>query len=503
MPTPLRHLLLRQVAIVVLCLYVAWTVVITPRIGEPASWAFLIGMLLAAVTGLWGMRPVALRRAWAPLLLVGFWAIWAAMLPLTTRWSPGNREVGREVTGMTIVALISVALVLFSRGDPRLVRAFRWGWLALFLTTLIVAAWEITTMEHLLVTRQRTWDAPGRSPAATFINPNNYACVLVVMVGVSLQWASEKISRLAKVGLIACAVTSVGLIWQTASRSALLFALVQIVLAATLWASRRGWLTRARRWGTTHTLPAALAGLAAVVVVGATFLVPALARINPVLRMIRPADATSAASDDLRLALTKAGLRYSLQNPWRGTGAASFEDRLARDKPAGVFFLTNMHNGLLELLSQYGVFVAGPFLALLLLLAWRVIRPRVGGTPGSRRGSDPARGRGLAKGSSVVERRQTTTGATESGANTAAGAAVSTDVTGMRYLLAAMLVSVLMSSVAVSSTLTWPAWWLMVAHACALGWALSNVPAGNEPDSPTTTSRTAALGLESAPELAS
>ncbi len=456
MPTPLRHLLLRQVAIVVLCLYVAWTVVVTPRIGEPGSWVFLIGMVLAAVAGMWGMRPAALRRAWAPLLLVGFWVVWAAALPVTTRWSPGNREVGREVTGMAIVALISVALVLFSRGDPRVMKAFRWAWLALFLTTLVVAAWEITTMEHLLVTRQRTWDAPGRSPAATFINPNNYACVLVVMVGVSLQWASEKLSRLGRVGLIACAITAVGLIWQTASRSALLFALIQILLAAMLWASRRGWLARARGWVATHTLQAALAGLAAVLVVGATFLVPALARINPVLRMIRPADATSAASDDLRLALTKAGLRYFLQNPWRGTGAASFEDRLARDKPAGVFFLTNMHNGLLELLSQYGIFVAGPFLALLVFLAWRVIRPRVAGS-----------------------------------ASAASGTLASSEVTGMRYLLAAILVSVLMSSVAVSSTLTWPAWWLMVAHACALGWTLSNIPSPDPAGDPEATAAAA------------
>lgn len=433
----LSRLPIRTAAIVVLGTYVGWTVLLTPPMGAVVPWVWL-GLLLSL--GLTGIPGSGLLRSPAPLLLMLFWVVWAAMLPVTTAWAPGTRPVTREVMALASAAVVSVTLVLLSRGERAAVRAFEWLWLVVFLTTLVITGWEISTTEHLLVTRERIWEAPPRSPAATFINPNNYACVLVVVFGVATQWLSApRVQRWLRVLLGLVSAGSVALVVLTASRAALLALAVQLTLALLLWLTRAGHVATARRWGARHRAAAAGLGVLAAAVVAATVLVPALAARNPVLRMLLPRDADTAASDGLRLALTRTGLRYWRQNPWTGTGAGSFESRLNRERPPGVVVLTNMHNAFVELLSQYGLVVTAPFALLLLLLCWRVVR-RVNGSA-----HDPA--------------------------------TAGTDQVAMRFQLAAVLVGVIVAGLTVSSALTWTMWWVMIAHATVLAWAVHRRPA--------------------------
>lgn len=430
---------LRPAAIVALGLYVAWTVVATPPLGPVVPWVWLGLLALLGVLGIPGSR---LLRSPAPLLLLLFWAVWAATLPITTAWAPQARQVTRELWSLYSAVAISITLVLLSRGGRKglpVMRSFDIMWVAVFVTTLSIAVWEVVTTDHLLVTASRTWLPPPRSPAATFINPNNYACVLVVVMAIALLWATERrLSRLGRVLLVLVAAGCVGAAALTDSRAAYLAFAVQAGLALMLWVVRGGVVARFRKWAARHRLVAGGLVLAGLAVVAAPFVVPALAARNPLLFVLQPAYDDEAQSDALRLRLTKVGVRYWLDNPWFGTGAGSYEVRLSQDHPAGITMVTNMHNAFVELLAQYGSVVTLPFALLLAVLLWLVVRPMPrlpGGTPA------PATGH---------------------------------DATGLRYRLAALLVGIAVAGVTVSSALSWGVWWVMIAHATAIGWTLHN-----------------------------
>lgn len=428
--------------LVLVVLYSAWTVLVTPAIPVETHWRALAVAAGIGLLGLWGSH---LWRSAAAVFFLGFWAVWAFMLPITTAWGPGTRPVVREVEGMASGAVISVALVLLSRGGTDATRVFRWAWILVLVSTGTIAVWEVTTGQHFLVTSTRVWEAPERSPAATFINPNNYACVLALCIGLLLQWMSAVRKAGLRIVLGLLAAVSVALVVLTVSRAALLLVGVQVIIAAILALSRAGVTARMVAWLRQHR--AAGTGLFLLVAgsVAALFVVPQLARVNPVLRMLQPTDERVAAADTLRLELTRAGLRYFEQTPWTGTGAGSFEVLLTRERPQAVAILTNMHNSFVELLTQYGLVVTIPLALTFLACLWRVVK---GLLPHRVAGQDQATAR--------IQRRQ------------------GVDRAGLVAQLVSVLLTVVVAGLIVSSTLTWSLWWVMIANAVALAWALSN-----------------------------
>lgn len=430
-------------AMVVIGLLLAWQSQISLRLSGPARLAVLaLGVLavLVAVARLWRLRW------WRSPVVLTWWAWWAALaVAATLTWrslpigeTPVLGEVRavvsarEEIAQLGLGAAAASALLVLSRGERRGVRGFRWLWLAILVTTAPVALWEIRTDQHIVLSRwgEGVWNFTPHVPAATFTNPNNYACVLVAVVGALLGWSLAgmwgRASRWGAALLLAAAVFATWLVWATLSRGAFAAIAVQLVVAAVGLAAALGLGARLRA-SRAGRLGATVVGALLAVGLLASFVVPALAARNQLLRAPK---AGEEASDAQRIELIRAGLRYWRESPWLGTGPGTYEYHLATGRPVGVPDPTiNAHNAFVEILSQYGLLGTVPLALLVGVLGWYAVRP-------ARR-----------------ERALATCGISA------------------RVEIGALLVAFAVTGVVVSSALAMPLWCVMLAHATAVAWS--------------------------------
>lgn len=379
-------------AVVVLGLFAAWLGPYQYFVKGPLRYLGLAVVGVAALIAL-----AALPRAWPawrkpPVLAwVVAWAAWAlsAVVGLTRLprdWaSAGRSEVVLMAAAAALGTLLLVAHLatatgprgLFgdapaSRGPGRVANGFRWMWLAILVTTAPLAMWEITRGEHINVSPWGVgvWAFAG-SAAGPFANPNNFACVLLAVVGTLLAWSLDRIRWWWSALLVLAAASAAWLVWGTLSRAATAGVAAQLVIAVVGLGVSRGWWAALwrRRAG---RLLATVGALVMAGLVAAAFVVPSLAARNPLLRAPK---LDEAASDNLRLLLVENGLRYWSAAPLLGRGPASFEQIQSAEKPAGVPNpALNLHNGFVEIGTQYGLLAALPLAALLLVALWCGLR---------------------------------------------------------------------------------------------------------------------------------
>ncbi|MEP7159918.1 MAG: O-antigen ligase family protein [Dermatophilaceae bacterium] len=486
------HLLARigrlsPAALILLGLLLAWATQVSPRL--QGAWRFGAGALglcvgvvvlsAAASTQWWRSRTV-----WAWL---AFWMVWVATLPWTLRPASmptpdpigAAREAqqvaaglkypiqvpplsgGDEVTQLALAAAVTGAMLLLAGGTRRGVLAFRALWLAVLWSTAPVAIREVVADRHIITTKYDVWFFAPHTPAGPFQNPNNYACVLACAVGVLLVWVLDTSSRWWAGVLLASVALAAALEFTTGGRAALVAIVLQVLAALAVALRRRGLSGHASMGAGRSTWRRAVVVGAGVLVGSAlvvlALVVPALTSRNPLTRLFATGDGDAAAYDSLRFDLTRTGLRYWWEHPWLGTGAGTFETRLATELPHDVSNQTiNLHNAFVEILSQYGVVVFAPFALLLLVLAWRVVdkRPLRHRPPRSTRSRAPESPR---SGVLVAESR---------------GSAQGVRRANYRLELASLLMMIAVTGVVVSSALALPMWFVMIAHATHLGWAL-------------------------------
>ncbi|WP_169316258.1 O-antigen ligase family protein [Mobilicoccus pelagius] len=380
-------------------------------------WPVYLGLLVLGVaalagTGRWRRTPV-----WG---LPAFWFVGLGWMPYAWRVAPDPEWASREVLLLSYCAVLSTAALLLGRRAS--LAWWRRGWVLSLVLAGAVAVWEMTTAQHLWV---HPWPFQPRIAVATYGNPNNFGIVTLAMLVAVLAWRAESRSRAVRAGLGVAAVACAAFAILSESRSAVL----GLVLVALLDVSRRlaahPGLVRAtvaahRRVAATL---AVLVGMLAV----ASFVVPALAARNPLVRMIHAAlQPETAASDLFRVRVSLLGLRYWRESGFLGTGAGSFEPIMWNDPASGIEIEANLHNAFVELLMQYGVVVFAAFALLLLVLVrvwWTTrlaarLRPRVG--------------------------------------------IVRTELAGHLLVFAAL-------GLTASSALTLTVWWLVLANACACG----------------------------------
>ncbi|WP_162872755.1 O-antigen ligase family protein [Austwickia chelonae] len=411
--------------IVVAGLLLTWISQISLRV--KGLWLAPIGLLLLAVfvvtaACLWRLTW---WRSRSVILWVAFWVAWAVSATVTWNTQPGatGKAARSELSLMAASAAITGAMILLSRGTRAGQYGFRTLWVLVLATTAPVAVMEILYDEHIVVTRWVEWYFQPHIPAGTFSNPNNYACVLVAVTGTLLAWSLDRVPRWVGVVFLATAGATTWLIWTTLSRGAVGAVALQLVVVSIGIAARRGWWAAVRRSRTARWVAISLAS-ALGLLIAAAFLVPALADKNPLLRTPK---AGEEESDGLRINLIRAGLRYWESSPLFGTGPGTFEYRLGQEKPVGIEDLTiNAHNGFIEILSQYGLFVAIPFLALLAYCCRHTV--------------------GLH--------------------STAADA----EVVSRRVEIGCLLIALTVTGVVVSSSLALPMWFVMLAHVVTLSW---------------------------------
>ena len=432
-------------ALFVLVPVVAAGGLVTKPLNETGRTGLVFGLAAAA------SLPALWRSRWwrqpAPMLLALFWALFWALSPRALAAAPDGRLGRGELAGLAVCTFVSVAAVALSRGSRLGLQAFRWGWVVALLLTGGIGVWEVVSGRHLWTPEWAPWRfGDGSVISSTFINPNNFSDALVGMLaGVVALWVAAGTAgtgrKALRAVLASLAVFAVGLMLLTQSRGGL----VGVVVIGTLEVLRRRRVAvgaRALRVVLAeHRRAVAAAVLGILVLIAATFVVPTLAARNPLRATIALMFTDEQSrSDLLRVRLIRFALGYLRDSGWTGSGAGSFEPLFWNDPHRGALPATNLHNAFVELLTQYGVPVFAPYLALLVVLAAAL-------WPGRRTG----------------------------GRSTAAALdAASLNRLALRNELAGQLTAFALLGVTASSALEIPFWWLSLANAVALAWYLGS-----------------------------
>ncbi|WP_168583408.1 O-antigen ligase family protein [Gephyromycinifex aptenodytis] len=438
--------LLRLSAIAFTFLVTALFVAVYQLLGPTAPWLIYGGAAFAGLLCVPGARPY--RNA-AVVALVGLWACFAATAAEATLWNPTWKIVINDTRGFTAAALITVGITLMSRGRLQSAVALRALWLAVFALSAPMGIWEMLSGEHPLRPATSPWTGPPHSPSSYFVNPNNYAVILVVTIGIALLWLTERTSRWWRICLLLATLVASILLWQTQSRAGVAGALVAALGAGLLAAGRAGLLARGAHWRRRHPFALRIVGAGAALALLCAFAIPSLAARNPVLSLLLPGDADTVRSDSARLALIRHGIDFWRTSPWTGIGAARYEWALAAVDHPDVPRVLPAHNGFVELLAERGLAMAAPLAVLLVVLAWRAIRPAQGVTRRDPQHSEP-------------------------GAAFVTGRPRHLDERGGRCLLALYLAGFALAGVVVSSPLMWFPWWLLLASATSTSWWLDS-----------------------------
>ncbi|GAB47103.1 O-antigen ligase family protein [Mobilicoccus pelagius] len=402
---------LRTVVLALLGLYAVWAPMVH------LGWAQAQILYGAAL----GFGVIALSRgswpraALPPLILyLAHWAVLWATHDHWAAWDTTHTRAVQETYALRACALNSVGAAALAGARRFGVRSVRRLWALIGGTLLVMATGEVLTRTHF--SPGGPYAPPAFSPAGPFGNPNNLACVLVVVLGLVLGRMSERLTILRRVFLALVATLTLTLVVLTLSRAAVAATAVVSLSAAVLAASRS---PRGRRL----LRPRRLRTRARVALVAA-MATPALVAAAALWRIVATTGDEQARSDGLRATLVRLALDHWHHEPWLGIGGGRFE-MLLRDEHPEVGHVLPVHNTFVELLTEYGLVGAAALFALLTLAAVTVVRPiRAPLTDGRPRTLDDA---------------------------------------GVRHLLAVLLVGIGLAGTVTSSALNWQVWWLMIA----------------------------------------
>lgn len=414
-------------------LFLTFQSLLDKTVGYTGTWVIYLAF---AAIGLVSLAFACRRGAWVAAIALLPWVAWAATWPTWSAWSPDSRGVAQEQSSLLACALLTLSAVVVAGGSRTGARAHRAAWLAVGVACVPIGLWEVTTQQHL---GAGPWMPPPWSAAATFANPNNFAAVLLVVYGLAMLRLTERHSIFDRLLTTLLALACAGLMVATLSRLAVAAALGLTVAAALFEVRRRtSGRVRDRRHRTrTRTVAAVFVAAAAGAAVAA-FTVPSLVRLNPLAAFLFPGDDSTARADGLRVSLVRRGLDMWSQNRWFGVGGARFEVLLQQE---GFEHVMPMHNGFVEVLTEYGLVVAIPLAAWILALTWCMLAPA----------------RRPFAGDEQV---------------TASGRPRTFDDRGARFAIGVWLLGFVVVGLVTSSPLTWPMWYLMLASATACAWWL-------------------------------
>lgn len=410
--------------------------------------------VLAILGGTW--RRVAL----VPLAL--FLSNWAVLWATHAHWAAWDTTYSRavqEAYALRACGLNSTAVVLLCGAGRFGARSVRRLWGVLGVSLLVMALLEVSTGRHF--SPAGPYAPPTFSPSGPFGNPNNLACVLVVVFGLVLGRMSERLTGVQRTVLGVVAVLTVVLVVLTLSRAAVAGCAVMAVAGGVLalGRSRRTLRLPSRAWAR---------GVVAVLVIPAALAAAAL------WHLVAPGDAERRRADGLRLTLGRIALDHWRAEPWFGIGGGRFE-MILRDQYPEVGYVLPVHNTFVEFLCEYGIVGSGSLFLLLLLAVVVVVLP----VTSQRRLVRAAR----AGGADVADQRVSGAAAARSdrlaptdlrtapdaGAGAlphradVSGRPRSLDAAGARHLAFVFLVGIVLAGTVPSSALNWQVWWLMIA----------------------------------------
>ena len=283
---------------------------------------------------------------------------------LSLIWTPDKDQALKELLYYPVHFLIFFEILIFSRFSNSPLKTISMSWLVCVGLTLLVAVWEITTSNHLSLSKFEAGDivlnlggviTERPFAAVTFGNFNGYVtflCFALPFLFYCLQQYNKKV-KLAVVS-IGAILTTIVVILVDASRGGLITVL--IMAAIFFFMSKRS----------PYKFLAVIIAIAFVIY----YIIPHMDTLF--LGISVRAEGNSLYTDDGRMAIWSDGLKVLINYAFIGSGVGSIS--------AAMKSVTNgisiTHNIFLEVLVQYGVVFFAFFIAYIIELFFRAVRCR-------------------------------------------------------------------------------------------------------------------------------
>lgn len=311
-------------------------------------------LLLIAVLDFKAGRRSPVRRATGVLAFV-----WGLVSLFTLAFVGPAPQAWSELLslGTGLCAVIAATLL---RAPRQMLMALLWGWLVAHVVISGLALIELVSGSSISATNSVERTIDGWGVTVTFFNPNNYATFLLYsFLAIFALWAHLR-RRAAKVLSVLALVSIPVLTTFTNSRTGLWLLAVFIIISILLFLRTRALF---RLGLVAATIVAALVVLENMEETPfdelANYIGNAGYNID-VFGILLPVD----SSTYVRWELVLAGFAMFALYPIFGAGPGSFESFVGSAGLDGrTLGIISPHNGLMEILSQYGIFVFVLFIA--------------------------------------------------------------------------------------------------------------------------------------------
>lgn len=330
-------------------------------IGGSFQPARLVLLILPALIPFIGKKNF---QGFTPLIKFGIFTyiIWLSYAIVSLIWSPLPIEgLNSEIIVMFIGMTSLVTFPFFTQGEERGVRFIRMAWIFGLICTMPFAIYEILTLNHFAAADEdRVLGGLGVNVpfAAVFFGNYNNFCVYISLCFPFLLWTMiEEKKILKKLFYFILALISILIVVINTSRTGML--VLAIYMVSLLKINWKG---------------IGIAAVCAVFVLFAYRLLPL--SIKESMELVFNYRVGVSYDDDqssqVRAGVYKAGIQFVEQTNGFGLGAGGFEYAMQRSPLyQGI---ENPHNFFIEIVSQYGIFVFGIFLAWLVKIILTIRR---------------------------------------------------------------------------------------------------------------------------------
>lgn len=301
-------------------------------------------------------------------LFLQFLALWFCYAFVSMIWAAEKVDAFKNIiflfTGISLVFFI----VYYYRSLNNL-KWLYWLFICIFVALLPIAIWEITTGNHLEVSKmfEETRERIAFMPSTVFFNPNDYAAYIVLtcpMIYTLVRYSSSWLVRVLGIPVI---IMCLWILVMTMSRSSYIALLMGLTF----------WFLFLLHWK--HKIKIlAVACLSAIILMFVFFtqIMDLLETIEKQMVSLNTlvSQGGGDTSIDTRLNLMKNGIVFAAESLGFGVGAGNAEYYLANCAIYPVGGIAKMHNWWMEIMVNYGLFIFCGYVILYLSILYNLWR---------------------------------------------------------------------------------------------------------------------------------
>ena len=298
-----------------------------------------------------------------------FFAFWVGYAFFSLIWAPDTTEAIRNIIFLVSGVSVIFFLVYYIR-DIKGLKIVFWMWLLIFITLIPVGLWEITTGNHLHVSKYS--DIPWKiyTPTTVFYNTNDFATYISLTLPLVFVWI--RYSRTSYNRVFGIFILFLGLLLLVYTNSRQNY--VAFLLGIGFWFL---FLVKLQSKMKIFII-SLIGGLLILFSMPDEIVIIDIKEIVSIIdRNISTLTGKGLQEDQsfgVRKNLIKNALYFTAKTIGFGVGAGNIEYYMANHSVYQVYGLTNAHNWWMEILVNYGILIFVGYLILYISLLLKLYR---------------------------------------------------------------------------------------------------------------------------------